>query len=97
MLRNLTYAADVDLARITVDLLNDLAALELYQEKYESLTARYKQCCIEANQHLGYRVGRGRGTAPLIDRLLPSYHSAYSEVSYFYNSPTLNDTEIKIK
>ena len=46
MLSNVTLAADVDLARITADHLNNFAALKLNQVKYESLTTCYKQSCI---------------------------------------------------
>lgn len=89
LLSNATLATDVDLARIAAENLNDLAALKLNQEKYEYLAACYKQTCIEANHALT--------PYSFTHRSWPSYHWVYWEATDFYSSPTLNNTEIKIK
>ena len=89
LLSSVTQAADVDLGRVTTERLGPLDSLRLYQEKYESLTAYYKDCTTEANRHLGY--------SPSIDRSSPFYHSAYSEVRAFYDNDVTKNTEIRIK
>jgi hypothetical protein len=89
LLSNVTQAADVDLGRVTTERLGPLDSLRLYQEKYEFLTAHYKDCTTEANRHLGY--------SPSTDRSSPFYHSAYSEAKAFYDNDVTKNTEIRIK